>query len=90
MKNKREEVKAKIDKFKEDYFKKLDQYEDYFDLVSYIKMITEEKEKIKQRKEEQIKREKEREDREKQKQKEFEERQKKREEKKLRDEQRKK
>lgn len=85
-----EEMKEKINKFKDDYFNKLNHYEDYFDLVSYIKMVNEEKDKIKERKAEEEKRKKEREDLEKQKQKEFEERQKRREERKQRDEERKK
>lgn len=41
VKQQREDLKQKIDKLKDDYFKKLNHYEDYFDLTSYIKMVTE-------------------------------------------------
>lgn len=36
-----------MDKLREAHDKSMDQYEDYFDLVSYIKMVKEEKQKIK-------------------------------------------
>lgn len=64
-----EKHKEKIQKLKDEYFKNLNNYEDYFDLVSYIKMVTEEKQKIKDWKEEQERKRKERENIELQKQK---------------------
>ena len=50
---KNKKIKADIDKLKEAFNKSQDDYEDYSDLVNYIKMIKEEKEKIKSWKEEQ-------------------------------------